>query len=226
MENTELIKTASDNAFILLQDGVERLVTRNLTPGIQVYGEKLVTVENVEYRLWDPNRSKLAAMILKGSSISLKKDAEVLYLGAANGTTASHVSDIVAEGTVFAVEFSPRAMHDLIRVSIPRLNLIPILSDAMHPNSYKNMVSQVDFLYQDIAQREQARIALRNAELFLKKEGVMVLIIKSRSIDSVKKTKEVIDNEINKLEGVFHVLELINLEPYHSDHVAVVAQKN
>ncbi len=225
MENIKLIETGLDNVFILEQDGSRRLVTKNLTPGIQVYGEKLITVENVEYRLYDPNRSKLAAMILKGSSISLKKNAEVLYLGAANGTTASHVSDIVAEGTVFAVEFSPRAVQDLIRVSIPRMNLIPILSDAMHPNSYRNMISQVDFLYQDIAQREQARISLRNAELFLKKEGVMVLIIKSRSIDSIKKTKEVIDNEINKLEGVFQVLELINLEPYHSDHMAVVAQK-
>lgn len=226
MEKIKLIETGLDNVFILEQEGSKKLVTKNLTPGIQVYGEKLVTVEHEEYRLWDTNRSKLAAIILKGSSISLKKDADVLYLGAANGTTTSHVSDIVSEGTIFAVEFSPRAMHDLIRVSIPRLNLIPILSDAMHPNSYKNMVSQVDFLYQDIAQREQARIALRNAEVFLKKEGVMVLIIKSRSIDSLKKTKEVIDNEINKLEGVFQVLELINLEPYHSDHMAVVAQKN
>lgn len=225
MENIKLIETGLDNVFILEREGSKKLVTKNLTAGIQVYGEKLITVENVEYRLWDPNRSKLAAMILKGSSISLKNDAEVLYLGAANGTTASHVSDIVAGGTVFAVEFSPRAMHDLIRVSIPRFNLIPILSDAMHPNSYRNMVSQVDFLYQDIAQREQAKIAMRNAELFLKKEGIMVLIIKSRSIDSVKKTKEVIDNEINKLEGGFHVLELINLEPFHSDHAAVVAQK-
>ncbi len=225
MENVELIETCLDNVFILELDGSKKLVTKNLVPGIQVYGEKLVKVGNDEYRLWDPNRSKLAAIILKGSSISLKKSCSVLYLGAANGTTASHVSDIVSLGAVFAVEFSPRAMHDLIRASIPRLNLIPILSDAMHPNSYRNMVSQVDFLYQDIAQREQARIALRNAELFLKKNGILVLIIKSRSIDSARKSKEVIDNEVNKLEGFFKVMELIDLEPYHSDHMAVVAQK-
>ncbi len=225
MENITLIETGLDNVFILEQDGSRRLVTKNLTPRIQVYGEKLVTMENVEYRLWDPNRSKLAAMILKGSSISLKKNADVLYLGAANGTTPSHVSDIVSLGAVFAVEFSPRAMQDLISVSIPRLNLIPILSDAMHPNSYKNMVSQVDFLYQDVAQREQARIAMRNAELFLKKDGMLVLMIKSRSIDSVKKTSEVVNSEMNKLEGIFKILELINLEPYHFDHAAVIAQK-
>jgi len=225
MENLELIKTGSDNVFILVQDGSKRLVTKNLAPGIQVYGEKLITVAGEEFRLWNPYRSKLAAMILKGSSTSLKKDSAVLYLGAANGTTASHVSDIASEGTVFAVEISPRAMQDLIRVSIPRMNLIPILADAMHPNSYTTMVMQVDFLYQDVAQREQAIIARRNADLFLKKDGILVLIIKSRSIDSTRCPKDVIENEIEKLKGVFKILELIDLEPYHGDHAAVVAQK-
>ncbi|MCZ7395925.1 MAG: fibrillarin-like rRNA/tRNA 2'-O-methyltransferase [Candidatus Methanoperedens sp.] len=225
MEDIKIIETGLDNAFILIEEGSKWLVTKNLTPGIQVYGEKLTCVANVEYRLWDPYRSKLAAMIMKCSSVSLKKDYSVLYLGAANGTTASHVSDIVSLGEVFAVEFSPRAMHDLIRVSIPRLNLIPILADALHPNSYKNMVGEVDFLYQDIAQREQARIAIRNAELFLKKDGILVLIIKPRSIDSTKKTSEVINSEVSKLENTFKVKELINLEPFHSDHAAVIAQK-
>lgn len=112
MEDIELIETGLDNVFILEQEGSKKLITKNLTPGMQVYGEKLVTVGNEEYRLWDPYRSKLAAIILKGSSISLKKDYAVLYLGAANGTTASHFSDIVSLGVVFAVEFSPRAMHD------------------------------------------------------------------------------------------------------------------
>ena len=222
--DAELIETGLDNAFILVVGDSKKLVTKNLTPRIQVYGEKLVKVGSEEYRLWDPYRSKLAAMILKGSSLSMKKESSVLYLGAAHGTTASHVSDIVSLGEVFAVEFSPRAMQDLIRVSIPRLNLIPILADALHPNSYKNMVSEVDLLYQDIAQREQAKIAIRNSS-FLKKEGILVLIIKPRSIDSTKKTSEVINSEVNKLEGIFKAKELINLEPFHRDHVSVVAQK-
>jgi fibrillarin-like pre-rRNA processing protein len=225
MENIQLIETASDNVFILLQEGSKKPVTKNLIPGIQVYGEKLITIANVEYRFWDPFRSKLAAMILKGSSVSIKKDGAVLYLGAANGTTASHVSDIVSDGVVFAVEFSPRAMHDLIRLSIPRMNLIPILSDAMHPDSYKNMVTQVDFIYQDVAQREQAMIALRNAKLFLKTDGILVLIIKPRSIDSTGEPEHVVDNEVKKLGGFFKVMELIGLEPFHCDHVAVVARK-
>lgn len=216
----ELIETGLDNVFLL--EGSKKLVTRNLVPG---KGDRLLKIADAEYRIWDPYRSKLAAMVLKGSGLRIKDNFSVLYLGAANGTTASHVSDIVSQGIVFAVEFSPRAMQDLIRISMPRLNLIPILADARHPDSYKHMVTEVDMVYQDIAQREQARIALMNAEMFLKRGGILVLIIKSRSIDAIKKTREVANSEVSKLEGIFKIKESINLEPFHHDHIAVVAQK-
>lgn len=55
----------------------DHLLTRSLAPGIEVYGEKRITVENsekgedgapvstkVEYRVWNPFRSKLAAGII------------------------------------------------------------------------------------------------------------------------------------------------------------------
>jgi len=215
MEGVEPIKTGLDNVFTLILDGSKRMVTRNLVPGA-----------DQEFRIWDPYHSKLAASILKGLTIPVKKDSMVLYLGAANGTTASHVSDIVSEGTVFAVEFSPRAMQDLIRISIPRINLVPILADALHPNSYKNMVPEVDIIYQDVAQREQAGIAIRNAGLFLKENGYLILMIKSRSIDSAKRVDEVIENEMKRLKEFFTIKDSIDLEPFHSDHMAVVAQKN
>lgn len=225
MEGTGLIETPLNNAFILSCDASRKLVTKNLVPGIKVNDEKLLAIADEEYRIWEPFRSKLAVMILKGSSLSVKNDSSFLYLGAANGTTVSHISDIVLDGIIFAVEISPRAMKDLIRVSIPRRNLIPILADAMYPGSYKNMVTEVDILYQDIAQREQASIAIRNAQFFLKKNGILVLIIKAKSIDSIKKPKDLIGNEIEKLEEFFKVKELFNLEPFHSDHMAVVARK-
>ncbi len=206
-------KTALDNVFTLVsEDGSKILTTRNLIPGKE------------DYRVWDPYHSKLAAVISKGGYVPIRKNSSVLYLGAANGTTASHVSDIVSQGTVFAVEFSPRAMRDLVRVSIPRKNLIPILADARFPGSYSNMVPCVDLIYQDIAQREQAEIALRNAGFFLKENGFLVLIIKSRSIDSTRKTGEVTADEIRKLEGVFKVEEVIYLEPFQSGHAAVLAE--
>ncbi len=221
----KLTKTRLDNVFIFVaQDGSKRLATKALVAGAQ--GEKTITIGNNEYRIWDAYHSKLAAIILKGSPISIKKDFTVLYLGAANGTTVSFVSDIVSEGTVFAVEFSPRAMHDLVRVSGPRMNLIPILADAKRPDSYKNMVPIVDIIYQDIAQREQALIAIKNALLFLKKGGFMILMIKSRSIDSVKKRDEVIDSEVKKLRNVFNIEKAIDLEPFHSDHTAIIARRD
>ncbi len=224
MEYNELIKTGLNNVFsFIAPDGSKRLVTKALVPGIQ--GGKTIKIGSDEYRIWDPYHSKLAALLIKGASIPLKKDSSVLYLGAANGTTVSHVSDIVSEGTVFAVEFSPRAMKDLIRASTPRMNLIPILADARDPGSYTNMVTEVDFIYQDVAQREQAEIAVRNAEVFLKKGGYLVLIIKSKSIDSSKDADEVSCNEVGKLREHFKFDEMMDLEPFHSDHAAVIAQK-
>jgi len=221
MKEIELVETGTDNVFTFIaHDGSKKLVTKNLVPGD---GERLLTIGNEEYRIWDPYRSKLAAIILKGSFNPIKKDSTVLYLGAANGTTVSHVSDIVSQGIVFAVEFSPRAMQDLIRVSTPRTNLVPILADAQHPEAYKNQVAEVDVIYQDVAQRDQAGIAIRNANLFLKKDGFLMLMVKCKSIDSIKKMGKVIDNELKKLGVSFDVEDVMDLEPFHSSHVAVIA---
>ena len=52
----------------------------------------------------------------------------MLYLGAASGTTVSHVADIVGpEGMVYAVEFSHRSGRDLINVAKKRMNVVPII---------------------------------------------------------------------------------------------------
>jgi hypothetical protein len=104
------------HAGIFIARGKEdALVTRNMAPGESVYGEKRVSVEQeagekIEYRVWNPFRSKLAAAVLAGvDNIHIKPGAKVLYLGAASGTSVSHVSDVVGpEGSVYAVEFSHR----------------------------------------------------------------------------------------------------------------------
>lgn len=58
----------------------------------------------MEYRAWNPFRSKLAAAILGGiDQIHIKPGAKVMYLGAASGTTVSHVSDIVGPVRVFSL---------------------------------------------------------------------------------------------------------------------------
>ena len=49
-------------------------------------------------------------MIAGVDNIHIKPAAKVLYLGAASGTSVSHVSDIVGpQGAVYAVEFSHRS---------------------------------------------------------------------------------------------------------------------
>ena len=51
--------------------------------------------------MWNPFRSKLAAAILGGvDQIHMPVGSKVLYLGAASGTTVSHVSDIVGPVSV------------------------------------------------------------------------------------------------------------------------------
>jgi len=57
-----------------------------------------------------------------------------LYLGAASGTTCSHVSDVIGpEGILYAVEFSARCGRDLISMAKKRNNVVPIIEDARKP---------------------------------------------------------------------------------------------
>jgi fibrillarin-like pre-rRNA processing protein len=221
------VRKLSDGIFELVKDK-KHLATRNLDPGKVVYGEKLIPVEGVEYRTWDPRRSKLGAMVLKKFDIYLKENSKVLYLGAASGTTVSHASDIVSEGAVYAVEFAPRSMRDLIGLASRRKNIFPIMADAGKPDSYAHIVEPVDLIFQDVAQPNQAEIASRNASRFLKKDGYLLLSIKARSIDTVANPKEVFKEEVKKLELAFEpkfeILNAKDLMPFHEDHLGVLAK--
>jgi fibrillarin-like pre-rRNA processing protein len=196
--------------------------------GKVVYGEKLITFEGVEYRIWDPHRSKLGAMILKKFNIPIKEDSKVLYLGAASGTTVSHVSDIVSNGAIYAVEFASRSMRDLIGLASRRKNIYPILADARKPDSYAHLVEPVDLIFQDVAQPNQVEIATRNASRFLKRDGNLLLSIKARSIDTVVNPKKIFTNELRKLEQTlepkFEIICVKNLMPYYEDHLGVLAK--
>jgi len=133
------------HAGVFVAKGKEdALVTKNLDVGNSVYGEKRIAVETetdgkVEYRVWNPFRSKLAAAIVGGvENIWIGPGSKLLYLGAASGTTVSHCSDVVGpEGLVYAVEFSHRSGRDLINVAKRRRNIIPIIEDARHPLKYR-----------------------------------------------------------------------------------------
>ncbi|RLI06852.1 fibrillarin-like rRNA/tRNA 2'-O-methyltransferase [Candidatus Bathyarchaeota archaeon] len=214
--------------WLVFEDGSRKLATRNLAPGRTVYGERLMKVEGVEYRLWDAYRSKLAASILKGiEDMPIRPGHKVLYLGAASGTTASHVSDIVGpEGHVFCVEFAPRVIQDLVNNVCPyRPNMSPILADARMPYLYAHLVSEVDAIYCDIAQPEQAKVLADNADLFLKDGGEIMLAIKARSIDVTKRPSELYRREMEVLEARgFEIEDKVHLEPFDKDHAMVVAK--
>jgi len=216
---------------VTLEDGAQRLATKNLTPGRNVYGERLLRFEGVEYRVWDAFRSKLAAAILKGlRTVPIKPNHRVLYLGAASGTTASHVSDIVGEnGQVYCVEFAARALRELVNnVCIYRLNMSPILQDARFPEKYASFIGKrVDDVYCDIAQPEQAKILADNADLLLKEAGWIVFAVKAQSIDVTKEPSEVYKSEVRVLEKRgFSIDEVVHLEPYDKAHAVITARIN
>ncbi|MUM63894.1 fibrillarin-like rRNA/tRNA 2'-O-methyltransferase [Acidianus infernus] len=221
-------ETKMENVFECeYEDGTTRLCTKNLAPGYSVYGERLIKYNGIEYREWNAFRSKLAGAILKGLKENpVKKGVKVLYLGAASGTTPSHVSDIVEkEGKVYGVEFSPRVVRELILVAQRRPNLFPILADARFPQSYMPLIENVDVLYVDIAQPDQTDIAIYNAKIFLKEGGSLLLAIKARSIDVTKNPEEIFKEEASKLErSNFDVKQVINLDPYDKDHAMVLAR--
>lgn len=214
---------------VTLEDGAQRLATKNLVLGKTVYGERLLRFEGVEYRVWDAFRSKLAAAILKNlKTVPIQPNHKVLYLGAASGTTASHVSDIVGEkGHVYCVEFASRSIRELINnVCVYRINMSPILEDARFPEKYSMFINgKVDDIYCDIAQPEQAKVLADNAELFLKNSGWIMLAVKSQSIDVTKEPSEVYKREIRVLENRnFEVKDVVHLEPYDKAHAMIVAQ--
>ncbi|MFA4848601.1 MAG: fibrillarin-like rRNA/tRNA 2'-O-methyltransferase [Methanoregula sp.] len=184
-----------------------------------VYSERMLG----NARVWDPFRSKLAALYHEGTGVEITSDTRVLYLGAANGTTVSHVADYA--DVVYAVEFAPRPMQDLLEVARRRKNIVPIMADATRPEQYAPLVEMVDLLYQDVAQPDQAIIAIRNSA-FLKPDGKMILMLKTRSVDVRKEPGMVFEETVNALVSAgFVVQESLWLAPYHQDHAAIVCTK-
>ena len=213
--------------FWIKSEGEKKLATENLVPGNQVYKEKLIIKKGIEYRLWDPFRSKLAASIMNElEEFPFQNKTKVLYLGVSTGTTVSHISDIVGpSGIIFSVEHASRVARDFLdRVASLRTNIIPILQDARKPKEYFSVFGKVDVVYVDIAQPDQTKIAIDNCHLFLKKGGYIFLVIKTRSIDVTKSPKKIIEEEVEKLKTNFDILQLIDLHPYDKDHAMVIAK--
>ncbi len=205
------------------QKGKRRyLYTKSIAPGYDVYGEKVFKEGSEEYREWDPSKSKLCAAILAGAAnVFIRKNDWVLYLGSSTGTTVSHVSDMVGKkGLIFAVDSAPIVTRELVFLSEQRNNIAPILADAHHPESYEHRISQVDVLYQDVSQKDQVDIFLKNIQLFLKKGGYAILAVKARSIDVVKNPKEIYKKVYEQIEQQgLKIVDKRQLEPWQKDHL-------
>ncbi len=205
------------------------LITKNLARGKKVYGEELVKVEGTEYRIWDPFRSKLAAAIEKGlKECPIKKGDKILYLGSAEGTTISHLGDIIGErGVIFGVDISARVMRKFLYLCESRQNMVPILADAKQPITYKEHLQnlKVDLLYQDVSQKRQAEIFRKNSRMYLKSGGYGFLAIKARSISSTEDANKIIEKEAEKLKKEFAILQLIKLQPFDREHAIVYCKK-
>lgn len=224
----EIVELFSGVFQIKLDDSL-LLATLNLTPGRSVYGERIISAEDYEFRSWNPYRSKLAAAILKGIGyMPISAGSKVLYLGAASGTTCSHISDIIGDlGHVWAVDFAPRPLRDLIdNVARYRGNISPMMVDARRPGSYPAIIPKVDIIYADVAQPNQYKILARNADLYLREKGWAMMAIKARSVDVTRPPKEVYREQIEGLNNKgFDILKMLDLEPYEKDHAMVITRR-
>ncbi|MDO8480424.1 MAG: fibrillarin-like rRNA/tRNA 2'-O-methyltransferase [Nanoarchaeota archaeon] len=205
----------------------QALFTKSLNPGKKVYNERLVIQDGVEYRQWDPTKSKLGAAILRGASnVGIRKGDIVLYLGCSTGTTPSHVSDMIGEdGFLFGLDVAPRVLRNFVFLCEQRPNMTALFEDAAHPEQYAAKVCEVDVVYQDVAQRNQAEIFLKNCKAFLKDGGYGLLAVKARSVDITKKPAVIFREVREQIGKELIIVDERTLEPFEKDHCFFVCRK-
>ncbi len=215
--------TMADPERIIRIDG--RIYSLDREGGRSIYGEAILEQGGHTYREWIPWRSKMSALLVK-EEVIFPPTGDILYLGAAQGTTVSHISDILEKGMIYAVEFSRTPFIKLTALSRKRDNIIPILEDAFHPERFRAMVPPVDVLYQDVSQKEQMELFLMNSRIFLKKGGTGFLMLKARSVDVTAIPSEIYKKAVSGLrEGGLTVKKIVELDPFQKDHAAIIVNK-
>ena len=191
-----------------------------------VYGEGWLERDGRAYRRFEPARSKLAAGIAGGWSGPIPRLGERwLYLGAASGTTASHVADLVGRGgAVHVVEPSVRPFLQLLEVARRYPNLLPILGDGRRPDDYGGSVPTVDGVYADVAQPDQSEIVARNARAFLRPGGTVLFVVKTASLGREGRPLEGLARALEALPPELAIGERRPLEPFHRRHFLVAGR--
>ena len=194
--------------------------TESLAGEASIYGERSLARREGRFRGIEPGRSKLGAALVRGLNDPLPRPGERwLYLGAASGTTASHVADLVGpSGAVYAVEMSVRPFLRLLRTAEAYPNLAPILADARVWEAYSGLVPSVDGLYADIAQPDQVAILRENASEFLRRGGSVLFALKTASMGRERSPEEHLALAVRELRGEFTLAPPLRLDPFHRQH--------
>ena len=203
-----------------------KLAVENPINGFKPFDEEVLNLNKKEFRVWNPERSKAAAAILKGlKEFPIKESYKILYLGAAHGYTCSFLSSVIGEkGTIYAVEFSERCFNEFLPLCEKYKNIIPIVADARKPEDY-SWAEKADVVYIDIAQPDEIEIFIRNCKEFLKKEGFGMIAVKSRSIDVTKSPTEIYKEALKKLkDSSFEVIDWKTLDPYERAHAFILVK--
>jgi len=206
-----------------LPEGVERRRfgdrRRLATRGEPVYGEP---VDASGWRVWDTNRSKVGALLQTHGDPGFDHASRVLYLGAATGTTVSHLADMGMY--VYAVELSPYAADSLLAVTASRPRLFPIIADARQPAAYSDVVEgQLAWMIQDVASAQQVQIAVANRH-YLADDGQLLLFIKARSIDATAEPAAVFSAVEAQLADSFEITARVDMDATHRDHRALIGR--
>ena len=71
---------------------------------------------------------------------------------------------------------------------------------------------------------EKTDIAINNCKEFITSGSKLLLVIKSRSIDTTQEPESIYEQEMDKLESNgFEINQMVNLHPFDKDHALVMA---
>ncbi|KAL6523557.1 hypothetical protein OROGR_017160 [Orobanche gracilis] len=142
-----------EGIFVAERKNKDIICTKNLVCGEALHCEDLISVENengteVEYRVWDPRYSKLAAAITCGvMDMWIKPRSRVLYLGDVCGITVFQLSDLVgSDGLVYVVGMC----DDIVNMANKRSNVVMFGNPHLY-STYRMVVSMVDVIFADMA---------------------------------------------------------------------------
>ncbi len=213
----------------LATDGRD-IYTRDAGGGRPVYGED--TTSDADGRAWrrfDPRRSKTAAALVTGGLgpevEAVLTSPPLLYLGAASGTSLSHLADIFAPEPVYGVEVAPRSFADMLDNLKTWPNVFPVHADARRPETYASLVDRAGAIVQDVAIKDQVGVLAANARAFLVPGAPALLFLKARAVDSAAEPTDIFKDTRGQLATAgFEVREQRSLEPFDQDHRAYLVR--